>query len=174
MTTIDKITDANGRVKYEIRDAKMIWMNFAGKEGQFNPEGRRNFNLVLDEESAKAFEKDGFLVKYHEPRDPDDVGDYTLKVNVNFKGYKPPEIWIKNNHGNAQLNEDSVQILDWANIQELYVVVNPHVYKDSKTAYLDKLLATIQESEYESKFFDTPDSAANTMTFKKIDKIENL
>lgn len=169
---INKVVDANGRIKYECVGAKMIWMNFSGKEGRYNPEGRRNFNLLLDKDSAEYLKNEGFNVKFHEARNEGEDGIYTLKVNVNFKGYKPPEIWMKNNHGNTHLNEDSVNVLDWANIEELYVTFNPYAYQDSRTAYLDKLLATVHESEYESMFFDEEDSAANTMTFQAI-KSEN-
>ena len=33
-----------------VENAKIAFKNFSGKEGQFNPEGKRNFCLILDPE----------------------------------------------------------------------------------------------------------------------------
>jgi hypothetical protein len=170
-SSVTKKFNDNGRPFYEIVGHKMIWRNFEGKLGRFNAEGQKNFNIVLDKEGAEFLMDEGFKVKFKEPKIEGEEGIYTLKINVNFGGYKAPEIWMKNNHGNTQLNKDDVKILDWADIVEYFLVFNPNIKPDSMTAYLDKLLCTVQESEYESQFFDEEDSATNTMTFHKIPQL---
>ena len=85
MTKATKQVDNNGRVKYVVEDTQVIWANFAGAEGRYNPAGRRNFNIILDEESAKFLTDEGFNVKLKQAKDPDDDDIWTLKINVNFK-----------------------------------------------------------------------------------------
>lgn len=165
---LNKVTDINGRVSYEIEDARMIWTNFAGKEGDYNAEGRRNFNLVLDEQSANELLADGFNVKYKEPKAEGVDPIWTLKVNLNCKGYNPPDVQIKNDHGIRKLDEESVAILDFASIEKCFVRFSPYHFKDNVSAYLQTLLATIHESEYENSFYDEEDSAMNTMTFRAV------
>lgn len=165
---LNKVTDINGRVSYEIEDARMIWTNFAGREGDYNDEGRRNFNLVLDEQSANELLADGFNVKYKEPKAEGVDPIWTLKVNVNYKGYNPPDIQIKNDHGIRKLDEESVAILDFASIEKCFVRFSPYHFKVNVTAYLQTLLATIHESDYENSFYDEEDSAMNTMTFRAV------
>lgn len=165
---IKKVIDQNGRPTFELSRSRLIWTNFQGREGKYNVEGRRNFNVVLEPEDAEFMRNEGFNVKEHEPKNPDDDTLYTLKVNVNFKGFKTPTIWMKNNHGKSKLDENGVNVLDWADIIETWMSFNQHVYQDSKTAYLNTLLVTVRESEYESQFFDEEDSASNTMTFASV------
>lgn len=165
---------ANGRLrKVEVENAQMIWTNFSGREGRYNPAGRRNFNIVLNAEDAEKLKQAGFNVKYHEPREEGVDPIYTLKINVNFGSYNPPEVYMKNSHGNVLLDENGVSILDGADILETWLCFNPHVYEDSVTAYLNKLLVTVRESDYESKFFDTPDSAMNTTTFNVVPSLDD-
>lgn len=173
MTKATKQVDNNGRVKYVVEDTQVIWANFAGAEGRYNPAGRRNFNIILDEESAKFLTDEGFNVKLKQAKDPDDDDIWTLKINVNFKSYYPPTIWKKNNHGTKQLDEEHVSELDTAWIEHVDLIFNPNVYDDRKTAYLDTLYATIKENELENRFFDEEDSATNTMTFQRVKSLED-
>ena len=167
---LTKNTDINGRVTYEIEDARWIWTNFSGKEGRFNDEGRRNFNLVLTDDIADQLSKDGFNVKWHEPKDPNGEGIWTLKVNVNYKGFNPPKIELKNDHGIRSLDEESVPILDGSlMIENMFVRISPYRFNDSTSAYLQTMLIRIHESDYENSFYDEEDSVMNTTTFAKID-----
>ena len=52
-----------------ISDAKIIFKNFSGKEGDFNPPGNRNFCVVLDEETADVLAADGWNVKRSESKE---------------------------------------------------------------------------------------------------------
>lgn len=172
---INIIKRPNGDVnKIECENVRLIWTNFAGREGKYNPAGNRNFNIVLEESDAKMLQELGLNVKFHEGRDETEPGIYTLQIKINFKSYNPPEVWMKNSHGNAQLDEESIKMLDPLvsadAVTESWLSFNLNRYEQFTTAYLQKLLVTVQESDYEARFFDEPDSAMNTMTFHKVGK----
>src|SRR4051812_40809277 len=85
---------------------RIIFRNFAGKEGQYNREGDRNFSVLLDEAVAGAMTEDGWNVKWLKPR-PDDENDETqayLPISVNFKG-RPPRIVLISSRGRTNLDE---------------------------------------------------------------------
>ncbi len=44
---------------FMVEDARLIFRNFAGKEGQYNREGDRNFAVILPDDVAEQMEKDG-------------------------------------------------------------------------------------------------------------------
>lgn len=165
----NKVTDINGRVMYEIEDARWIWTNFSGAAKEFNAEGRRNFNLVLDEPIAQQLSEDGFNVKWHEPKSADYDGIWTLKVNVNMDSPYPPTIQMKNDHGIRTIDKENIAILDGSlMLESIFVKFSPFRFRENVSAYLQTLLVTVHESEYESRFHDEEDSFTNTMTFRAV------
>ena len=46
-----------------IENCRITFKNFSGKETKFNPAGRRNFAVVLDEDTAHKLSDDGWNVK---------------------------------------------------------------------------------------------------------------
>ena len=62
----NKIVDANGRVAYEFIHVPMLWLNFSGREGRYNPEGKRNFNILLPQDvadQARRLEEYGVILQ---------------------------------------------------------------------------------------------------------------
>lgn len=141
-----------------VEGAKIIFRNFAGKEGMYNREGDRNFCLLLDPELAAQLDKDGWNVKTLKPRDEGDEEQPYISVSVNFKGPRPPLVVMITSRGRNNLNEDEVELLDWADIRNIDLMVRPYEWSvNGKTgikAYLHQLFATIEESPLELKYAD--------------------
>lgn len=173
--SVEKYTNSRGRVSYRFRNCHLMFSNFEGKEGRYNDEGARNFNIRLNQKDADYLTDEGFRVRPVPPKDPDAEPLFLLKVNVMFKDdpkdSRNPKILLKNNHGNKKLDENSVQILDWADIENVNVSINPYnsPKNDHTTAYLNMLIAQMHEDPFEAEFYDVPDSATNTITFQRID-----
>ena len=55
-----------------IENAKIRFRNFSGKEGRFNPAGRRNFCVFLDDDTANDLKDEGWNIKWLNPRAEDD------------------------------------------------------------------------------------------------------
>lgn len=137
---------------------RIIFRNFAGKEGQYNREGDRNFAVLLDDTVANAMAEDGWNIKWLKPRD-DDEDDATpqayLPVSVNFKG-RPPRIVLVTSRGRTNLDESTVETLDWVDIVNVDLIVRPYEWtvngKSGIKAYLQSIYVTIDEDPLELKY----------------------
>lgn len=149
-----------------LESRRILFRNFEGLEGRFNAKGNRNFNVVLEPEEAEAMLKDGWNIKYLQPREEGDEPLPRLEVTVKF-GKVPPRVILITSKGKTQLDEDMVKILDWAEIENVDMIVRPYEWEvNGKTgvkAYLKSIYVTIREDELEKKYMDVPDSAADAI-----------
>lgn len=144
-----------------LENCRIIFRNFSGEEGRFNNKGDRNFNVLLDDETAEAMLADGWKIKYLQPREEGDQPQARLEVAVKF-GKVPPRIILITSRGKTPLDESMVNILDWAEIETVDMIVRPYEWEvNGKTgvkAYLKSIYVTIREDELEKKYLDVPDS----------------
>lgn len=148
-----------------IENAELAFRNFAGKEGQYNKEGDRNFCILLDEDNVKAVENAGYTgVKRLKPREEGELGTAYIQVAVNFKG-RPPKLSLINSKGRTHITESECEILDWVDIANADVIINPYPWavsgKSGVKAYLKNLVITIDEDELDRKYADIPDIDAD-------------
>jgi len=135
----------------------IIFRNFSGKEGQYNREGDRNFAVLLDEHTAQAMAEDNWNVKWLRPREEEEGENPQayLPVSVNFKG-RPPRIVLITSRGRTNLDEGSVEMLDWADILNVDLIVRPYEWtvneKSGIKAYLQSIYVTIEEDALEIKY----------------------
>lgn len=137
---------------------RIVFRNFSGKEGQYNREGDRNFAVLLDDNVANTMAEDGWNVKWLKPREDAEEGEEDqayLQVSVNFKG-RPPRIVMITSRGRTNLDENSIEMLDWADIQNVDLIVRPYEWNvNGKTgikAYLQSIYVTIEEDALEQKY----------------------
>lgn len=135
----------------------IIFRNFAGKEGQYNRAGDRNFAVLLDQEVAIAMAEDDWNVKWLKPREEDEEGSEQayLPVSLSYKG-RPPRVVLITSRGRTNLDEDQVELLDWANIINVDLIVNPYEWlvngKSGIKAYCQSIYVTIEEDALEVKY----------------------
>lgn len=136
---------------------RIIFRNFSGREGQYNREGDRNFAVLLDEQVATKMAEDDWNVKWLRPRgeEEEESPQAYLPVSVNFKG-RPPRIVLITSRGRTHLDESTIEMLDWADIINVDLIVRPYAWSvNNKTgikAYLQSLYVTIQEDPLEIKY----------------------
>jgi hypothetical protein len=149
-----------------IENARIGFRNFSGDAGKFNPAGRRNFCVFLENDFAKVLEEDGWNVRWLQPKD--DGGDLVpyLQVAVSYDNI-PPKILLISSKGKTILDETTVNLLDWAEIKEVDLIIRPYNWnvsgKSGVKAYVKSMYVTIVEDEFESKYYDVPDSAAGSI-----------
>lgn len=142
--------------------------NFSGKEGKFNAEGDRNFCLLLDPDCADEMIKEGWNIRFLNPRDEGDEPTPYIQVKVGFGGKgRPPKVVMISRKGQTQIGEEEVNILDWADIEFADIAINPYHYtvngKSGIKAYLKTMYVKIVEDEFEDQYYDIPDSAQNVI-----------
>ena len=108
---------------------RIIFRNFAGKEGQYNREGDRNFAVLLDDTVANAMAEDEWNIKWLRPRSEEegDTPQAYLPISVNFKG-RPPRIVLITSRGRTNLDESQVETLDWVDILNVDLIVRPYAW----------------------------------------------
>lgn len=136
-----------------IENARIIYRNFAGNESRFNPAGRRNFSVILEEDLATALQKDGWNVKPLKRRDEYDPQRYHLPVAVVFGQY-PPKMVLVQGAKKTNLTESTVSMLDWADLEMVDLIIRPREWERGIKAYLKCGYFTIEENELDRKYAD--------------------
>lgn len=138
-----------------MENARIIFRNFSGKEGQFNRPGKRNFCLIVNEDIASHLAEDGWNVKYLRPREEEDSPIPYIPVSVSYENY-PPKIYLISGKNKTLLDEESCGVLDHAEIENVDIVVRPYCWevsgKSGVKAYVKNMYVTIREDEFEAKY----------------------
>lgn len=154
---------ANQRVaNISVENARIIFRNFAGKESKFNAKGKRNFCLILDNESAEDLKEIGWNIKYLNPRDPEEAPQPYIQVSVSYDNF-PPKIWLISGGKKTELTEDTVSVLDYAEIENVDIIIRPYTWevngKGGIKAYVKNMYVTIVENEFERKYRNLEDDS---------------
>ena len=166
-----------------IKGATLIRKNFSGREGKYNPEGVRSFSVILNNEDmyqylvaigrinrepndecpytnaelAQRLSDDGWNIKILSPRTEDEEPKYCLPVAVSFD-HIPPTVYLIVNRRKTPLDAESVGSLDYADIMEADLSINPRCWEANGNtgvkAYLKQLYVTIGDDELSEKYAD--------------------
>lgn len=150
-----------------MEDARIGFRNFSGKEGKFNPAGKRNFCVFIEEDLGKKLESDGWNVRWLQPKEEgDDVQGY-LQVSVSYDNI-PPKIVLITSKGKTVLDDETVSLLDWVEIKNVDLIIRPYNWsvngKSGVKAYIKSLYITLMEDVFEQKYLDVPDTAMKALT----------
>lgn len=156
-----------------IKKARIFKTNFSGKEiPPYNPEGKRNFLVYIDDLNvAEDMLRDGWNIRWLDPRNEGDERKAFLSVEVSFRN-RPPKIVIITSRGETIIEEDDVNMLDWAEKERVDLTINPRFWDDNgKTrikAYLRTMKVWIYEDELEREidelYLNAPVGAVESMT----------
>jgi hypothetical protein len=146
------------------RDAAIIFKNFAGESRKFNPEGTRNFSIMIGEQQAADLERQGWNVKPLKRREEDDEQYYHLKVAVNFSN-RPPRCWLISSGGRTMIGEGMVGMFDQLDSIKVDLTITPYDWKldsgaSGRKAYLQSFFFHMYEDELELEYADMPQLSA--------------
>ena len=137
-----------------IENARLRFRNFSGREDTYNRAGDRNFTAVIDDpEIAQQLRADGWNIKERDFEDG--TVEYRLPVKVKFGDY-PPSIYMITGKNRTQLTEESVGVLDRADLQTCDLIIRPYHWsvngKEGITAYLKTGYFVLEIDEFASKY----------------------
>jgi hypothetical protein len=143
-----------------LENVRIGFRNFEGREGQYNKKGERSFAVFLPKDIADDLAEQGWNVKYpkdNESRvDPDEPArDPYLQVSVGFDFY-PPNVFLISNGQPTRIGEDEVAMLDWAEIENVDLVLRPYEWSVNRNsgikAYLKSGYFTIVTDKFAAKY----------------------
>lgn len=141
-----------------LSDTRIFFRNFSGNVSQYNRTGARTFACELPVEFAGQLASDGVNVKYSKDAygvpDPDRP---FISVKVRYD-IKPPKIFLVEGNTKTLLSEDTVGVLDSADIVRADLVITP-VYYDVNgntgfSNYLKTAYITIEADEFAARYGD--------------------
>lgn len=142
--------------KLEIENATIRFRNFSGRETEYNPKGRRNFAVFLDDETAEVLAADGWNIKYKHAKEDGDPDIPYLQVSVRYDNDRPPQIFRVSGKNMTLETKDTVGDLDYAEIENADLIITPSVWnvgkKNGIKAYLSKAWITIPASRFDDKY----------------------
>lgn len=140
-----------------IEDARLIFRNFAGKEGRYNREGDQNFCVLLEPDVAEAMRQDGWNVKTLRAREEDDEEQPYIQVSIGWK-IRPPRFVLVTSRGRTTLDQDMIEVLDWVDIKTVDLTIRPYEWsvrgETGIKAYLKTMYVTIHEDPLDLKYAD--------------------
>lgn len=151
---------AQGIPKITFEGCRLGFKNFAGEEGPYNRKGDRNFVVFLpDLELANELADTGWNVKFPkevEGLDPEeDTREPYLPVALTFGKY-PPRIVLISGTTHQDLDEETVNVLDWARIVNCDLIVRPYQWTVNGDtgikAYLDEAYITVEQDGFKAKY----------------------
>lgn len=143
-----------------LENVRIGFRNFEGREGPFNKAGDRSFAVFLDPKTAEEMAADGWNIKFPgdggNTVDPDqEARDPHLKVSVGFDFY-PANVVLVSNGNTTRLSADEVQMLDWAEIENVDLVLRPYEWSVNRSsgikAYLKAGYFTIVTDPFAAKY----------------------
>lgn len=138
-----------------VEDARILFRNFAGKEGQYNREGDRNFTVALPPDAAVQMAADGWNVRELPAREEGDEPTPIIEVTVGYK-IRPPKIVVITSVNRTTYSEDMLESLDWADIKTADLIARGYEWevngKRGIKAYLQSMYITIEEDALERKY----------------------
>lgn len=143
-----------------LEGVRIGFKNFSGQEGPYNRAGERSFAVFLDRQTADVLAEEGWNVKYPKERegqaDPDeDSREPYLQVSVGFD-YYPANVFLISNGNPNKIGVDEVGMLDWAEIENVDLVLRPYEWTVQRNtgikAYLKSGYFTIVTDQFAAKY----------------------
>lgn len=165
--------------KITIRDAQIApykFRNFEGRETEYNRKGDRNFVIFLEKGLAQQLEADGAPISWKPDRYNEGELRAQMKIHVKYRDRKgnamiPPKVVLVTKKNNTQLTEETIGMLDSAEIEKCDLVLSQYANGASmgpeNSVALKTMYVTLSEDEFAEEYSmnETGDPADDEVPF---------
>lgn len=149
-----------------IEHADIGFRNFQGKADKFNAEGNRHFTVFFEHDHGEELEQEGWNIKWLQAREEGDLDKPIMEVTLNYMNI-PPKVVLVSGPNKTIMNEDTVGILDWADIENVDLIIRPYNWEvNGRTgvkAYVKTMYVTIQRDEFAHKYDDLQENTGDVI-----------
>lgn len=150
--------------KITIRDAQIApykFRNFEGRETEYNRKGDRNFVIFLEKGLAQQLEADGAPISWKPDRYNEGEMRAQMKIHVKYRDRKgnpmiPPKVVLVTKKNNTQLDEETIGMLDSAEIEKCDLVLSQYANGASmgpeNSVALKTMYVTLSEDEFADEY----------------------
>lgn len=150
--------------KITIRGAQLApykFRNFEGRETEYNKAGDRNFVIFLDKEFAQKIEAEGAPVAWKPDKYNDGELRAQMKVHVKYRNRRgepmvPPKVVLVTRKGQTQLSEETIGMLDSADIEKCDLILSQYANGASmgpeNSVALKTMYVTLAEDEFADEY----------------------
>ena len=161
MAQLKTKTKTTEKLEVRIDNARVMFRNFAGAEGNFNPAGNRNFCVFLPDDVAQSMEKDGWNIRWLNARE-DESPQAMVSVKLNYGNY-PPNVVLVSDGKMSKLSEENVNVLDFAEFEQVDLILRGYTWevqgKTGVKAYLKEGYFVLVVDELAKKYSKALDTA---------------
>jgi len=150
-----------------LENVQITYRNFAGNESDYNAKGDRNYAVWIDDPAqAEALAEQGWKVKYRKPDEDGTPGRAYMPVSVKYHPrLRPPAIKILKKGGQVSLDEESVELVDFMDIEKCDMILRPFHWKlkngnEGVKNMCSSLYVTIRQDALELKYAHIPEIGA--------------
>ena len=146
-----------------IENARIFFKDFSAA-GPFAGGMKRTFCVEIPEDMVENLQRDGWNVKSRESRNDPDAVIWYLKVEASYRARPPKVVCILNlTRRKVFLNEQTIDSLDYVEILNVDLTINPYVWEAKGNtgvkAYLGTMYVTIAEDPLDAKYADGEEAA---------------
>ena len=116
-----------------LEGVEIRYRNFKGEVGDFNPTGKRQFVVMLDEQQADEMAGDGWNVKFTKPKDPEEEPEPYIRVEVSYKaaddrGGRAPQVFLMSGPDGTpnEIPREMLRIADQVDVAYADVLLEPY------------------------------------------------
>jgi hypothetical protein len=149
------------KLEVRIDGAKVMFRNFAGAAGNYNPVGNRNFAVFLPDDIAEKMERDGWNIRWLNSREGEPP-QAMVSVKLNYGNY-PPNVFLVSDGKISKLSEENVNVLDFAELEHVDLILRGYTWevqgKTGVKAYLKEGYFVLVVDELAKKYSNSLDTA---------------
>lgn len=151
----------------QIDGARICYRNFAGKAGEYNAEGDRNFSLIIpNQDMAQKLIVDGWKLVIKESNDPDATPFIHMPVKVRFgKNGNGIPAYLISGGSRIRLDEDTIGRLDRIQIESVDMDIRPWDWQKGNRSGRAAYLHAIRVYQKIDRFTAEYEAESNTVPF---------